>query len=56
MMCGMSQTHAPAPSWQEDVFSALKRRGVQQIAYVPDSGHSHTIRERGATPTSTTWC
>ena len=42
----MSQTHAPAPpTWQEDVFAALKQRGIQQIAYVPDSGHSHTIRE-----------
>ncbi|MEU4613587.1 phosphonopyruvate decarboxylase [Streptomyces umbrinus] len=46
----MSQTHAPAPSWQEDVFAALKKRGVQQIAYVPDSGHSHTIREAGRDP------
>ena len=46
----MSQTHAPAPSWQEDVFTALKKRGVQQIAYVPDSGHSHTIREARRDP------
>ncbi|MEU3612266.1 phosphonopyruvate decarboxylase [Streptomyces sp. NPDC006872] len=41
----MNETSAPAPpSWQEDVFAALKKRGVQQIAYVPDSGHSHAIR------------
>jgi sulfopyruvate decarboxylase TPP-binding subunit len=41
----MTQTHAPVPAWQEAVFTALKKRGVQQIAYVPDSGHSHVIRE-----------
>ncbi|MFC9128067.1 phosphonopyruvate decarboxylase [Streptomyces sp. NPDC057099] len=46
----MSQTHAAAPSWQEDVFAALKKRDVRQIAYVPDSGHSHTIREAQRDP------
>ncbi|MGW0949937.1 phosphonopyruvate decarboxylase [Streptomyces sp. NPDC002623] len=41
----MNETSALAPpSWQEDVFAALKKRGVRQIAYVPDSGHSHAIR------------
>jgi len=43
-------THAPAPAWQEAVFTALKNRGVQQIAYVPDSGHSHVIREARRDP------
>ncbi|TLS46633.1 phosphonopyruvate decarboxylase [Streptomyces montanus] len=46
----MSQTHAPAPSWQEDVCAALKKRGIQQIAHVPDSGHSHTILEAQRDP------
>ncbi|ADI03880.1 sulfopyruvate decarboxylase alpha subunit [Streptomyces bingchenggensis BCW-1] len=46
----MTQTHAPAPAWQEAVFTALKKRGVQQIAYVPDSGHSHVIREAQRDP------
>ncbi|WPB89257.1 thiamine pyrophosphate-binding protein [Streptomyces malaysiensis] len=46
----MTHTHAPVPAWQEAVFSALKKRGVQQIAYVPDSGHSHVIREAQRDP------
>ena len=46
----MSQTKAPAPAWQEDVYAALKKRGVQQIVHVPDSGHSHTIREAQRDP------
>ncbi|MFI5550202.1 phosphonopyruvate decarboxylase [Streptomyces sp. NPDC051738] len=47
----MNETAAAAPpSWQEDVFAALKKRGVQQIAYVPDSGHSHAIREAQRDP------
>jgi sulfopyruvate decarboxylase TPP-binding subunit len=45
MMSVMNQAPAPAlPSWQEGVFAALKKYGVQQIAYVPDAGHAHTIR------------
>jgi sulfopyruvate decarboxylase alpha subunit len=46
----MSQTPAPAPPWQDAVFSVLKRGGVRQIAYVPDVGHSHTIRSAIADP------
>lgn len=38
--------HIPslAPAWQEAVFKVLKEGGVNQIAYVPDAGHSHVIR------------
>lgn len=36
---------AAAPSWQEAVFSVLKKGGVRQVAYVPDAGHSVAIRE-----------
>ncbi|MGP3925168.1 phosphonopyruvate decarboxylase [Streptomyces sp. 8N616] len=47
----MSQTRAPAaPSWQEGVFAALKKYGIQQVAYVPDAGHSHVIREARVDP------
>ncbi len=38
------------PRWQEDVFNALKQGGIQQIAYVPDAGHSHVIRSAIADP------
>ena len=32
------------PAWQEEIYRILKERGVRQVAYVPDSGHSHVIR------------
>lgn len=40
----MSSTAASAPAWQQAVFRALKEGGIQQIAYVPDAGHSFAIR------------
>ncbi|RNG22193.1 thiamine pyrophosphate-binding protein [Streptomyces botrytidirepellens] len=47
----MSQPQATAPpSWQEDVFTALKKHDIQQIAYVPDAGHFHAIREAQRDP------
>lgn len=41
---------AVAPAWQQDVFRALKKGGVRQVAYVPDAGHAHAIREVVADP------
>lgn len=38
------------PTWQRDVWEALRASGVQQVAYVPDAGHSHAIREAIADP------
>jgi sulfopyruvate decarboxylase alpha subunit len=32
-----------AASWPEDIFQALKRYDVRQVAYVPDAGHLHLI-------------
>jgi len=40
----MSHPPSSAPAWQEAVFKVLKEGGVDQIAYVPDAGHSHVIR------------
>jgi sulfopyruvate decarboxylase alpha subunit len=37
-------------TWQEAVFHALKAGDVKQIAYVPDAGHAHAIREAAADP------
>ena len=39
-----------APAWQQAVFKALKDGGIQQIAYVPDAGHSYAIRAAQADP------
>ena len=39
-MTGMADSAA----WQQSVFKALKDGGIQQIAYVPDAGHSYAIK------------
>jgi len=38
------------PTWQADVFAALKRAGIAQIGYVPDAGHAHLINAAHADP------
>jgi sulfopyruvate decarboxylase alpha subunit len=30
--------------WQNDIFRELKKHGVKHVVYVPDAGHSPTIR------------
>lgn len=46
----MTASPMPVPSWQHDVFQALKAGRIDQIAYVPDAGHSHVIRSAIADP------
>ncbi len=46
----MSQTNSAVPAWQEAIFKVLKQGGVRQIAYVPDAGHAHVIRQAIADP------
>ena len=50
MMSGMSESSVVSPSWQESVFRVLKKGGVAQVAYVPDAGHAHVIREARGDP------
>jgi sulfopyruvate decarboxylase alpha subunit len=45
----MSETES-GTSWQEAVFRVLKKGHVAQIAYVPDAGHAHVIREAQRDP------
>ena len=45
----MNDSTAP-PAWQAAIFKVLKEGGVDQIAYVPDAGHSHVIRSAIADP------
>src|SRR6476620_5254090 len=45
----MVSAEAP-PKWQAAVFDVLKEGDVKQIAYVPDAGHSHVIREAKKDP------
>lgn len=37
-------------AWQEAIFQAFKENNVQQVAYVPDAGHSHVIKRAKADP------
>lgn len=46
----MNSPSAAAPDWQQALFKVLKDGGVNQIAYVPDAGHSHAIRSAIADP------
>jgi sulfopyruvate decarboxylase alpha subunit len=44
-------TESPTvPAWQQAVFDVLKKGDVAQIAYVPDAGHAHVIREAQRDP------
>jgi sulfopyruvate decarboxylase alpha subunit len=38
------------PSWQADVYAALKSVRIAQVAYVPDAGHAHLIEAAHADP------
>jgi sulfopyruvate decarboxylase alpha subunit len=38
------------PTWPAEVYTALRERGVNQFAYVPDSGHKHLINAAIADP------
>src|SRR5271169_6799166 len=38
------------PTWQADVFAALKRSRIAQVGYVPDAGHAHLIAAAHADP------
>jgi sulfopyruvate decarboxylase alpha subunit len=33
----------PQPSWQSQVYAALRAARITQLAYVPDAGHAHLI-------------
>lgn len=44
------QSYLAGTSWQDTVSRVLQEGGVQQIAYVPDAGHSVAIRDAIADP------
>lgn len=37
-------------TWQQEVYAVLKAGGVRQIAFVPDAGHTHAIKQAIADP------
>ena len=39
-----------AEGWQDEVFEALRRANVRQVAYVPDAGHARLIERAHADP------
>jgi sulfopyruvate decarboxylase TPP-binding subunit len=40
----------PQPSWQAQVYAALKAARITLLAYVPDAGHAHLIEAAHADP------
>ncbi|MCA7118724.1 MAG: phosphonopyruvate decarboxylase [Acidibrevibacterium sp.] len=42
------------PDWPDQVFAALKRAAVRQIAYVPDAGHARLITRAHEDPSLNT--
>ena len=40
----------PQPSWQAQVYAALKAARITQVGYVPDAGHAHLIEAAHADP------
>ncbi|MDX6007407.1 thiamine pyrophosphate-binding protein [Cupriavidus necator] len=46
----MTSSNSEPLAWQEAIFQALKENNVQQVAYVPDAGHSHVIKRAKADP------
>lgn len=46
----MSESNQAPPAWQETIFQVLKKGQIEQIAYVPDAGHSHVIGEAARDP------
>ncbi len=41
---------APEADWRDDIWRALKKGGIAQVAYVPDAGHEKLIRAAHADP------
>jgi sulfopyruvate decarboxylase alpha subunit len=40
----------PQPSWQAQVYAALKSARIAHLGYVPDAGHAHLIEAAHADP------
>ena len=40
----------PQPTWQAQVYAALKAARIAQLAYVPDAGHTYLIEAAHADP------
>ena len=35
--------HTDAATWSADIYRAMRRHRIRQVAYVPDAGHRHLI-------------
>lgn len=46
----MTAADAPPRDWRDQIYTVLKDYQIQQIAYVPDAGHSSVIRSAVADP------
>ena len=46
----MNDAGATSPNWRDQIYTILKEWEIQQVAYVPDAGHSSVIRSVVADP------
>ena len=44
------EAQAALPTWPDEIYRVLKDAGIQQVAMVPDAGHSRLIRSFEADP------
>lgn len=51
----MTTDTSTVPDWRDQVFETFKRNAIQQIAYVPDAGHSRLIARAHADPEIATY-
>src|ERR1019366_6143454 len=36
---------SPSPTWPREIYDVFKQVGIEQIAFVPDAGHTQLIRD-----------
>lgn len=44
MSIGSTKALSANPAWPDEIYQVLKEAGVQQVALVPDAGHSRLIK------------
>jgi sulfopyruvate decarboxylase TPP-binding subunit len=36
---------SPSPAWPREIYDVFKQVGIEQIAFVPDAGHTQLIKD-----------
>ncbi|MFZ9678941.1 MAG: thiamine pyrophosphate-binding protein [Quisquiliibacterium sp.] len=51
----MKSKRGAPPDWRDEVFKTFKRKGINQVFYVPDAGHKRLIELAHADKSMTTY-